>query len=110
MLERYEERMGSGTKSRRYLGLLMGTAGLIRLFIAVRAQPNGLFDDAYITLRYAANLIKGWGFVFNAGERVLGTTSPLFALLLAAGGHLIGPSHLEGLAVSLGLLSSLGGI
>ncbi|HZQ08717.1 MAG TPA: hypothetical protein VFD70_19195 [Anaerolineae bacterium] len=40
-------------------------------------------DDPYITYRYALNLIQGNGFVFNAGERVLSTTTPLYALALA---------------------------
>lgn len=48
------------------------------LMIGVRA------DDAYITYRYARNLIQGHGFVFNPGEYVLGTTAPLHGLLLAA--------------------------
>ena len=33
-------------------------------------------DDAYITYRYARNLADGAGFVYNPGERVLGTTPP----------------------------------
>jgi hypothetical protein len=41
------------------------------------------YDDAYITYRYAENLARGAGFVYNAGERVLSTTTPLYALLLA---------------------------
>jgi hypothetical protein len=40
-------------------------------------------DDAYITYRYAQNLVGGNGFVFNSGERVLGTTAPGHALLAA---------------------------
>ncbi len=39
-------------------------------------------DDPFITFRYAWNLANGNGLVFNTGERVLGTTSPLFAVLL----------------------------
>jgi hypothetical protein len=41
-------------------------------------------DDAYITYRYAQNLVQGRGFVFNPGERVLATTSPLHALMMSA--------------------------
>lgn len=40
-------------------------------------------DDAYITFRYARNLAEGYGFVYNPGERVLGTTTPLYAFLLS---------------------------
>src|SRR5712664_1179887 len=42
------------------------------------------FDDAYITLRAAANWAAGYGPVFNPGERVESTTSPLWTALLAA--------------------------
>lgn len=42
------------------------------------------FEDSYITYVYAENLGAGRGFVFNQGERVLGTTTPLLTLLLAA--------------------------
>ncbi|MCE5227986.1 hypothetical protein LLG95_00110 [bacterium] len=41
------------------------------------------FDDAYITFRYCLNIVRGNGFVYNVGERVLGTTTPLFTALLA---------------------------
>jgi hypothetical protein len=47
-------------------------------------------DDAYITFRYAQNLIAGNGLVYNAGEAVLGTTTPIYALLLAGIGLLAG--------------------
>jgi hypothetical protein len=40
-------------------------------------------DDAFITYRYAQNLLSGHGLVYNPGQTVLGTTTPLFASLLA---------------------------
>jgi hypothetical protein len=40
-------------------------------------------DDAYITFRHAQNLASGEGFSFNPGDRLLSTTSPLHALVLA---------------------------
>ena len=40
-------------------------------------------DDAFITFRYADNLAHGLGFVYNDGQHVLGTTTPLFTLILA---------------------------
>ncbi len=42
------------------------------------------YDDPFITYRYAQNIKNGLGFVYNPGERVLSTTTPLFTLLLAA--------------------------
>ncbi|MEZ4299896.1 MAG: hypothetical protein R3B70_33415 [Polyangiaceae bacterium] len=40
-------------------------------------------DDAYISYRYAKNLARGWGLVFNEGERIEGYTNFLFTCLLA---------------------------
>lgn len=51
-------------------------------------------DDAYITFRYARNIAYGLGFVYNPGEYILGTTTPLFTLLLALIQRTIG-SHLD---------------
>jgi hypothetical protein len=42
------------------------------------------YDDPFITYRYAHNLIQGLGFVYNPGERILSTTTPLLTLILAA--------------------------
>ncbi|MDP6777925.1 MAG: hypothetical protein QGI83_14300, partial [Candidatus Latescibacteria bacterium] len=44
-------------------------------------------DDPYITYRYARNIAEGHGFIYNPGESVLGTTAPLYALILALGGQ-----------------------
>ena len=41
------------------------------------------YDDPFITYRYAQNLAQGDGFVYNSDQRVLSTTTPLFAILLA---------------------------
>lgn len=41
------------------------------------------YDDPFITFRYARNLAAGLGFVYNPGEPILSTTTPLFTLLLA---------------------------
>ncbi len=55
--------------------------------VAVRALFHYLTgftaDDALITFRYAENLIEGNGFVYNAGDRVLGTTTPLFTFVIS---------------------------
>lgn len=40
-------------------------------------------DDAYITFRYAENLVKGHGLVYNPGERVEGYTDFLWAIYAA---------------------------
>src|SRR5450759_412222 len=67
------------------------------------------YDDPFITYRYAANLQHGLGFVYNSGERVLSTTTPLFTILLALLGNLW--HDLPHLAVLLGAFSlALGGL
>jgi len=45
-------------------------------------------DDAPITYRYADNIVEGHGFVYNPDERILGTSTPLYTLLLASLGFL----------------------
>ncbi len=40
-------------------------------------------DDSYIFYSYAKNLANGNGYVFNIGERINATTSPLYTILLA---------------------------
>ena len=65
--------------------ILAGTTACVLIFaFALSGSPSTAFDDAYITYRYAANLRDGHGLVYNLGERVLGTTTPLFASALAA--------------------------
>ena len=66
--------------------LLLGIA----VWTAFRAYTHIRLEDALITDRYAENLATGAGFVFNAGERVLGTTTPLLTLILALAGRLFG--------------------
>ncbi len=54
------------------------------LAVVARLIPGPrIIDDAYITFRYAQNLLAGYGFVYNPGETVLGTTTPLYTLLMA---------------------------
>lgn len=42
-----------------------------------------LTDDTFIHLQYARHLAAGQGMVFNVGERVYGSTSPLWVAVLA---------------------------
>lgn len=64
---------------------------LVSLFWAFKLRYF-LFDDAYFGFNYARNLIEGNGFVFNPGEKVIGTSAPLPAMLYAVIGLL---THLE---------------
>ena len=56
--------------------ILLGALGHI-------AWMSFICDDAFITFRYASNLIHGHGLVFNIGERVEGYTNFLWLLVSA---------------------------
>ncbi len=62
-------------------------------------------EDAYITFRFAENWAHGLGPVYNAGERVLGFSSPLWTAWLALGSLLTGPalawSRVSGIGLDL---------
>lgn len=47
--------------------------------------PHITVDDAFISYRYARNLVNDHGLVFNLGQRVEGFSNPLWVLLTAAG-------------------------
>lgn len=57
--------------------------------LRVLPQPRTV-DDAFITFRYARNIVNGNGFVYNPGVRTLGTTTPLYTLLMAGLGAITG--------------------
>lgn len=63
---------------------LLVAASLIPLFAGWQIDARYPGDDPLITLTYAKNLAAGNGFVFNQPPPVLGTTSPLLALAVAA--------------------------
>ncbi|MBI2864827.1 MAG: hypothetical protein HYX94_09740 [Chloroflexi bacterium] len=65
-------------------------------------------DDAFISFRYARNLVEGNGLVFNSGERVEGYTNFLWTMTLA--GALLVKLDPEVIAKGLGILASLGTI
>ncbi|MEW6471861.1 MAG: hypothetical protein AB1679_06300 [Actinomycetota bacterium] len=72
-------------------------------------QRRWMADDAFIHLRVVEQILHGHGPVFNAGERVEASTSPLWVLVLAvvSAPRVIGP---EKAAVGLALLSTIAGL
>ena len=74
--------MGDQRQKRFWTGVVLLALMGVALFFGLQEHPSS-FDDAYITYRYARNIATGRGFVYNAGEPVLGTTTPLYTLLLA---------------------------
>ncbi len=69
--------------------VLIGAAA----FLARLIPGPRTIDDAFITFRYARNILAGVGPVYNPGEAVLGTTSPLYMALMSALGLVSGGSH-----------------
>lgn len=63
--------------------LLIGAPLALALWDAARRA--WVCDDAFISFRYAKNLVEGNGLVFNAGERVEGYTNFLWTMACALG-------------------------
>jgi arabinofuranosyltransferase len=58
-------------------------AGFGFLAVSTLDTLNLAVDDVFISFRYAENLVRGLGLVFNAGERVEGYSNPMWTLMLA---------------------------
>jgi hypothetical protein len=65
------------------------------------------YDDAYITYRYARNIVEGHGFVYNLEHNYLGTTTPLYTLLLAVLGVVVDIPLASGLISLASLLGCI---
>jgi arabinofuranosyltransferase len=72
---------------RRALLLGLVVAGLFAAYLSVELgqnhQPGFPLDDSWIHLTFARNLARGWGFAYNRGEPVAGSTAPLWTFVLA---------------------------
>ncbi len=71
------------------LFLMLIVVSALYFLNASRLNPTGNFstyaDDTYIHLRFAHNLVNGWGIVWNQGEQpVEGSTSFIYLLMIAA--------------------------
>jgi len=86
----------------RLLPLLLGAIVLAH----VSSYVPCLQDDAFISFRYAQNLVEGQGLVFNPGDPVEGYTNFLWTLLMTVPQG-VGLS-VEWFATGLGILSVIG--
>ncbi len=78
--ERLRTLLGTADSQQVCAGAALAVLTLVVLILLV---GHWRYDDPYITFRYARNLLSGRGFVYNTGQRVLSTTAPLYAFLLA---------------------------
>jgi hypothetical protein len=101
--------MEDAARAPRVAGLSTAVWGAVALaaavHLAVALQLDYLSDDAFISFRYARNLARGLGLVFNPGERVEGYTNFLLVVVLA-GLHRLGAD----LVVAGRALSLAGGV
>jgi arabinofuranosyltransferase len=109
-MEYEETRRPSVVKAPRALDIvtaLVVVGVAIHVVLRLREKPFP-FDDSFISFRYADNLVRGRGLVYNPGEHVEGYTNFLWVLLVAAGMRL----GFEPLAVSgaLGGAALLGNV
>jgi arabinofuranosyltransferase len=83
------------------LGVIVALAAIV--FAAQAWAFHGVrLDDAYITFRYAQNLASGRGFVFNVGQRIMGSTSPGDVLIAACLYRMVGHDALPSVMAGLG--------
>jgi len=69
--------------------LLIAAVAMLALLARTLPGPRTI-DDAFITFRYSRSIVEGAGFVYNPGVQTLGTTTPLYTLLMAAFGAAFG--------------------
>lgn len=91
----------------------IGVAAVSALALLFAWTHRGFsFDDAFITFRYAKNLVEGAGPVFNPGERVEGFSSFVWMLVSALLMTIVGKDALSVLAATkvVGILFGLLGV
>jgi hypothetical protein len=88
---------------------LVITAVAVGARLAWLASTNFIFEDAFITFQFGKRLAAGQGFVYNPGEPIYGTTTPLLTLFLA-GWLKVFPGAVVSGARLIGLLASICGL
>lgn len=63
--------------------LIVLAAGLAIIFLRVNPGGRFVYDDSYITLKFAQNLLRYGRFTFDGGPSSSGATSPLHVILIA---------------------------
>lgn len=91
-----------GAAARRHL---LRLACVLAIYLALAVALRFVQDDAFISFRYARNLVAGHGLAWQPGDPVFGYTNLLWTLLIAGALALGAPA--EGAALSLGLAFGL---
>jgi len=90
--------IGLFSKIPRHVLVIAITIVLIAIIARLLPGPRTI-DDAFITFRYSRNIVEGQGFVYNIGTPSLGTTTPLFTLLMAAISAITGGQNFQWYAI-----------
>lgn len=96
--------LATGERLERGLAYLSLLAATLTIVVSGLVLRNTYYGDSTIYLVYARNIAAGDFFSFNPGEFSSGSTSPLWALLLAPG--FLGP-HGPETAKAMGLLMTV---
>lgn len=83
---------------------VIAAAGIVLGFVWHCWLTDYVVDDAFITFRYARNLARGLGLVFNPGDYVEGYTNFLWTSILGGVAWLLPGSDLLPVAQGLGIL------
>ena len=100
--------------ARSYADLVVALAALpaLAFFLIRERQIAGAagfpLDDSWIQLHIARNLAEGFGFSYNPGVAVAGSTAPLWTLLLGACAFVVGPSVALAKALGIGATIAAG--
>lgn len=76
--------MTSRTDTSRITAQEYISIALVFVYLLVLVRTAWLSDDAYITFRYAYNVVNGYGLTWNPGYRVQAYTNPLWMGLISA--------------------------
>ena len=91
----------------RHLLIALLIVIIVTLVAHVLPAPRTI-DDAFITFRYSRNIVEGQGFVYNPGVRTLGTTTPLYTVLMAVISLVTGGQDFPWYALTVNALASAG--
>ncbi len=81
----------------------------VALLVVMAWQRRWVGDDAFVNFRVVKQLEAGHGPVFNVGQRVEATTSPLWLMMLFVA-DLVAPLPLEWISVLLGMSLAVSGL
>ncbi len=101
----------SDNRVQRYaqLAIWVLLAGAVTYGLVEVIRLSWVCDDAFISFRYARNLVNGLGLVFNAGEHVEGYTNFLWTIIIAGGMLLkLNPVSLSMVLGGLSFFSTVG--